>query len=179
MKKILILEGSPRRNGNSAILSDEFARGAEKAGCSVEKVHIAGKKVAGCLGCNACYRNGGACVQKDDMAEIREKMLAADVIVLASPVYFYSMTAQMKAVIDRTYAFYQQLEGKTFSFLITCGAPDAAFTETMLAALRGFTCCVPNAKEGGVVLGVNAMEAGDIRGSKAMAEAYALGRASV
>ena len=159
MKKILILEGSPRRNGNSAILSDEFARGAEKAGCSVEKVHIAGKKVAGCLGCNACYRNGGACVQKDDMAEIREKMLAADVIVLASPVYFYSMTAQMKAVIDRTYVFYQQLEGKTFSFLITC--------------------CVPNAKEGGVVLGVNAMEAGDIRGSKAMAEAYALGRASV
>lgn len=176
MKKILILEGSPRRNGNSAILSEEFARGAQETGCSVEKVHIAGKRIAGCLGCNACYRNGGACVQKDDMAEIREKMLAADVIVLASPVYFYSMTAQMKTVIDRTYAFYQQLEGKIFCFLFTCAAPDAAFTETMLAALRGFTCCVPNAKEGGIVLGVNAMEAGDIRESKAMAEAYELGR---
>lgn len=176
MKKILILEGSPRRNGNSAILSEEFARGAQEAGCSVEKVHIAGKRIAGCLGCNACYRNGGACVQKDDMAEIRERMLAADVIVLASPVYFYSMTAQMKTVIDRTYAFYQQLEGKTFCFLITCAAPDAAFTETMLAALRGFTCCVPNVKEGGIVLGVNAMEAGVIRESKAMTEAYELGR---
>lgn len=176
MKKILILEGSPRRNGNSAILSGEFARGVEEAGCSVETIRVCGKKIAGCLGCNACYRNGGDCVQKDDMAEIREKMLAADVIVLASPIYFYSMTAQLKAVIDRTYAFYQQLEGKTFYFIITCGAPDAAYTETMLAALRGFTCCVPNAIEGGVVLGVGAMEAGEIRQSPAMAEAHQLGR---
>ena len=176
MKKVLILEGSPRRNGNSAILSKEFARGAEEAGCSVESVQIAHKKISGCLGCNACYRNGGACVQKDDMAEIREKMLAADVIVLASPIYFYSMTAQMKAVIDRTYAFYQQLEGKTFYFIITCGATDASYTETMLASLRGFTCCVPNAKEDGVVLGIGAMEAGEIRSSAAMKEAYELGR---
>lgn len=176
MKKVLILEGSPRRNGNSAILSEEFARGAAEAGCSVEKVRIAGKKIAGCLGCDACYRNGGACVQKDDMAEIREKMLAADIIVLASPIYFYSMTAQLKAVIDRTYAFYQQLEGKTFHFLITCGATDASYTETMLAALRGFTCCVPNAKEGGYVLGIGAMEAGEIRSSAAMEEAYRLGQ---
>ena len=176
MKMVLILEGSPRRNGNSAILSEEFARGEEEAGCSVEKVQIAHKKIAGCLGCNACYRNGGACVQKDDMAEVREKMLAADVIVLASPIYFYSMTAQMKAVIDRSYAFYQQFAGKTFYFLITCGATDASYTETMLASLRGFTCCVPNAKEGGYVLGIGAMEAGEIRGSKAMEEAYRLGR---
>lgn len=175
MKKVLILEGSPRRNGNSAILSAEFARSAEEAGCSVEKVRVCGKEIAGCLGCNACYRNGGECIQKDDMAEIREKMLAADVIVLASPIYFYSMTAQMKAVIDRTYAFYQQLEGKTFYFIITCGATDASYTETMLASLRGFTCCVPNAKEGGVVLGIGAMEAGEVRSSAAMKEAYELG----
>lgn len=106
MKKVLILEGSPRLNGNSCILSDEFARGAEEAGYTVEKIPAARKKVAGRLGCNACYRNDGICVQKNDMAEIREKMLEADVIVLASPIYFYSMTAQMKAVIDRTYAFF-------------------------------------------------------------------------
>ena len=176
MKKVLILEGSSRRNGNSAILSTEFVRGAEEVGCSVEKVQIAHKKIAGCLGCNGCYRNGGACVQEDDMADVREKMLAADVIVLASPIDFYSMTAQMKAVIDRTYAFYQQLAGKTFYFIITCGATDEAYTETMLAALRGFTCCVPNAKEGGYVLGIGAMEAGEVRSSAAMAEAYRLGR---
>lgn len=176
MKKVVILEGSPRRNGNSSILSDAFARGAEEVGCSVEKINVAGKKISGCLGCNACYHNGGACIQKDDMEEIRGKMLAADVIVLASPIYFYSMTAQMKAVIDRTYAFYQQLEGKTFYFLIACGATDASYTETMLASLHGFTCCVPNAKEGGVVLGINAMGAGEIRGTAAMEQAYEMGR---
>lgn len=177
MKYVLILEGSPRRNGNSSILSDEFARGAEDAGCSVLKIQVARKKVSGCLGCNACYRNDGVCVQKDDMEEIREKMLHADAIVLASPIYFYSMTAQLKAVIDRSYAFYQQLKGKTFYFLITCAAPDASFTETMLAAMRGFTCCVPNAKDGGAVLGINAMEAGDIRQSQAMEQAYEMGHA--
>ena len=176
MKKVVILEGSARRNGNSSILSDAFARGAEEAGCSVARINVAGKRISGCLGCNACYRNGGACIQKDDMEEIRAKMLEADIIVLASPIYFYSMTAQLKAVIDRTYAFYQQLEGKTFYFLITCGAPEVSFTETMLASLRGFTCCVPNAKEGGVVLGTNAMEAGEIRGTAAMEQAYEMGR---
>lgn len=176
MKNVLILEGSPRSSGNSSILSDAFAQGAEEAGCTVEKIRVARKKVAGCLGCNACYRNGSVCVQKDDMAEIREKMLAADVIVLASPIYFYSMTAQLKAVIDRSYAFYQQLAGKTFYFLVTCGAPEAEFTQTMLAALRGFTCCVPEAKEGGVVLGVNAMEAGDVRKTDAPEQAYRMGK---
>ena len=95
--------------------------------------------------------------------------------MMSLPDSILSMTAQMKAVIDRSYAFYQQLEGKTFYFLITCAATDAAFTETMLAALRGFTCCVPNAEEGGYVLGIGAMEAGEIRSSAAMAEAYALG----
>ena len=176
MKNVLILEGSPRANGNSTILSEAFAKGAKEAGCSVETIRVARKKVAGCLGCNACYRNGGTCVQKDDMAEIRDKMLAADVIVLASPIYFYSMTAQMKAVIDRTYAFYQQLAGKTFYFLITCAATEAEYTQTMLAALRGFTCCVPEAKEGGVVLGLNAMDAGDIRKTDAPEQAYQMGK---
>ena len=176
MKKVLILEGSARPNGNSCILSNEFARGAEEAGHSVEKIQISRKKLSGCLGCNACYRNGGTCVQKDDMEEIRAKMLDADIIVLASPIYFYSMTAQMKTVIDRTYAFYNQLAGKTFYFIVTCAATDASFTETMLASLRGFTCCVPEAKEGGVVLGIGAMEAGEIRKSDAMQQAYQMGQ---
>ena len=176
MKNILILEGSSRPNGNSHLLSDAFARGAEEAGCAVTRIAAARKRVAGCLGCNACYRNGGACVQADDMAEIREAMLAADVIVLASPIYFYSMPAQLKAVLDRTYAFFSQLAGKTFYFLVTCAATDDTFTETMLATLRGFTCCVPESVEGGVVLGTNANDVGDIRNSPAMAQAYDLGK---
>ncbi len=67
MKKVLILEGSPRLNGNSCILSDEFARGADETGCTVEKIPVARKRVGGCLGCNACYKDDGVCVQKDDI----------------------------------------------------------------------------------------------------------------
>lgn len=179
MKSVLILEGSSRLKGNSAILSDEFARGAQEAGCQVEKIQIQRKHVAGCLGCNACYRNNGECVQKDDMQEIREKMIAADVIVLASPIYFYSMTAQMKAVIDRTYAFYQQLGGKTFYFIITCAANDESFAETMKAALRGFTSCVPESVEGGIVLGIDTSEPGDVKKKDAFVKAYEMGKAII
>ena len=175
MKNVLILEGSPRLNGNSCLLSNEFARGAESAGHHVEKLLVSHKKIGGCLGCNACYRNGGACVQKDDMEEVRAKMLAADVIVLASPIYFYSMTSQMKATIDRIYAFFNELKGKTFYFLITCAATDASYTETMLASLRGFTCCVPEAKEGGYVLGIGTMDAGDVKKTDATEKAYQMG----
>lgn len=175
MKKVLVLSGSPRIHGNSSILCDEFIRGAEESGNSVEKINVAKKKVAGCLGCNACYKNGGSCVQKDDMAEIAEKMINADVIVLSSPIYFYSMTAQMKAVIDRTYSFYQKLAGKTFYFIITCAAPEESFTETMLASLRGFTCCVPDSVEGGIVTGIGTNEAGDVKNTSAMDKAYEMG----
>lgn len=176
MKSVLILSGSPRLNGNSSILSDEFARGAAEVGCQVEKIQLQRKHVAGCLGCNACYRNNGECVQKDDMTEIREKMIAADVIVIASPIYFYSMTAQLKAVIDRTYAFFQQLSGKTFYFIISCAAPDESLTETMKASLRGFTCCVPDSVEGGIVLGLDTNEPGDVKSKAAMKQAYEMGR---
>lgn len=176
MKKALILSGSPRLHGNSSILCDEFARGAKEAGYEVEKIEIQKKKIAGCLGCNACYKNGGACVQKDDMEEIREKMIGADVIVLASPIYFYSMAAQLKAVIDRTYAFFQQLQGKTFYFIISCATPQESDTETMKAALRGFTCCVPEAKEGGIVIGLETNEPGDVKKTDAMEKAYEMGK---
>lgn len=176
MKKILVLSGSPRIYGNSSILYDEFIRGAEEAGHKTEKIDVARKKVAGCLGCNACYKNGGDCVQKDDMKEIEEKMIDADVIVLSSPIYFYSMTAQMKAVIDRTYSSYQKLKGKTFYFIISCAAPEESYTETMLAALRGFTGCVPEAIEGGVAVGLGTNEPGDVKNSQAMGAAYEMGK---
>lgn len=178
MSNILILSASPRAKGNSNILCDEFTRGAEEAGHQVEKLMVSRKNVVGCLGCNACMKNGGTCVHKnDDMAEIRDKMLATDVIVLSSPIYFYTMAAQMKLVLDRTYAFFNQLEGKTFYFVITCAGPGEQYTETMLSALRGYTCCIPEAKEGGYVLGYGTSEAGDVKSTPAMQQAYELGKA--
>ena len=89
-KNVLILMGSPRKKGNTSILCDEFARGAEEAGNQVEKINVIDKHINGCLGCNGCQRNGGTCVQKDDMQDVYQKILAADVAVLASPIYYYT-----------------------------------------------------------------------------------------
>lgn len=113
-KKVLILSGSPRKGGNSDILCDEFLRGAQDAGHKAEKIRVAEKKVAPCSGCYYCSTHGGACVHKDDMADILQKMIDADVIVLASPVYFYSISAQLKAVIDRTVARWLEVKDKEF-----------------------------------------------------------------
>ena len=101
-KNILILSGSPRRKGNSDLLCDEFARGATEAGNIVEKIFIRDKKIGYCNACYYCRDHAEVCAIEDDMSEILEMMHWADVIVLASPVYFYSIDAQMKTVIDRT-----------------------------------------------------------------------------
>ena len=95
-KKVLILSGSPRKGGNSDLLCDEFLRGALDAGNQAEKIFLRSKKVAPCNACYSCSQNGGQCAIRDDMAEILDKIQAADVIVMASPVYFYSINAQMK-----------------------------------------------------------------------------------
>ncbi len=98
-KNVLILSGSPRLYGNSDLLCDEFLKGAKEAGHEVEKIFLRNIKVAGCIGCEHCYKGGestGICTIKDDMAQILDKMSDADVIVLASPVYFYSVGSQIK-----------------------------------------------------------------------------------
>ena len=95
----------------SALLCDQFAKGAAEAGHRVEKIRVAEKKIGYCLGCYAC-QGTGVCAIKDDMAEIIEKIIDVDVIVLSSPVYFYSIDAQLKALIDRTVARWTEVRDK-------------------------------------------------------------------
>lgn len=102
--KIVILNGSPHKKGNTKTMAEEFARGAHDAGHEVEIVELGGKKIAGCLGCYHCFKNPGVCVQHDDMAEVLEKLDVADVCVFASPIYWFDITAQLKTVIDRMFA---------------------------------------------------------------------------
>ena len=123
-KNILILSGSPRKGGNSDILCDRFMEGARESGHRAEKVFLRDKNIGYCIGCEACHQNNGVCVQKDDMAEILEKMIAADVIVMATPVYFYTMDAQMKTLIDRCVARYTEISNKAFYFIATAADGD-------------------------------------------------------
>lgn len=175
-KKVLILSGSPRKGGNSDILCDEFARGAAEAGHAVEKIRVAEKNIGYCRGCYAC-KESGICVQKDDMAEVLQKMIDADVLVLASPVYFYSIDAQLKAVIDRTVARWLEVKDKEFYYIVTAADEELTSAETTLACFRGYADCVEGAVEKGVVYGMGAYEKGAIHNTPAPAQAYQLGKA--
>lgn len=175
MKKVLILSGSPRKNGNSDILCDEFMRGALEAGNEVEKIRVAEKSIGYCRACYAC-RETGVCAIKDDMAEVLQKLIDADVIVLASPVYFYSIDAQLKAVIDRTVARWLEVKNKEFYYIVTAADGENAAAETTLQCFRGYADCVEGAVEKGVIYGMGAYEKGEIRSSSAMLEAYNAGK---
>lgn len=107
MKNILIISGSGRPGGNTAQLADAFTRGAEEAGHRVERVSLIKTKVNGCLGCNAC-RWGKPCVQKDDFNDLAPKLLAADLIVFASPLYYFSWSSRIQALIERFYCLTEQ-----------------------------------------------------------------------
>ena len=141
----------------------------------MEKIFVAGKKIAPCLACYAC-RNTGVCAIKDDMAEVLQKMIDADVIVLASPVYFYSIDAQLKAVIDRTVARWLEVKNKDFYYIVTCADTDKVSTERTLECFRGYADCVEGAKECGVIYGTGVYEKGAIKDTAAMKQAYAMGK---
>ena len=114
-KKVLVISASPRKGGNSDILCDEFIRGAKDAGNETEKIFLKDKKINYCTGCGFCNTNDYTeCSQKDDMAEILDKMVEADVIVMATPVYFYTMNGQMKTFIDRCCSRYTHITDKDF-----------------------------------------------------------------
>ena len=175
-KKVLILSGSPRKGGNSDLLCDEFLRGAREAGHEVEKLRVAEKKIAPCSGCYYCTAHDGACVHKDDMAEVLQKMIDADVIVLASPVYFYSINAQLKAVIDRTVARWLEVRNKEFYYIVTMADEDPASADTTLVGLRGYADCVEGAVEKGVIVAGGVYEPGRVKGLPAMVDAYTMGK---
>lgn len=176
MKKVLILSGSPRKGGNSDILCDRFAQGAAEAGNSVEKIRVADKKISPCRACYYCRAHDGECVIKDDMAEVLQKMIDADVIVLSSPVYFYSIDAQLKAVIDRTVARWLEVSDKEFYYIVTCADEQKSAAERTLECFRGYADCVQGAKECGVIYGTGVYEKGKIKDTPAYAQAYEMGR---
>ena len=174
-KKVLILSGSPRRGGNSDLLCDEFLRGAQESGNEVEKIFVRSKKIAPCNACYCC-KDGGKCAIRDDMGEILDKMQAADVIVMASPVYFYSIDAQMKAVIDRSVARWTNIPHKEFYYIMTAAEDSETVMDCTLECFRGFAACLEDAREMGVIYGKGVYEAGAIRSKPAMREAYEMGK---
>lgn len=173
-KKILAVEGSPRKGGNSDLLCDAFLRGAAENGNKTEKIYIQDLKLNPCMACYGC-RGTEKCVQKDDMAQVLEKMIAADVILLSTPVYFYSLSGQMKVFIDRVLPKYTKIKNKDFYFAATAADLNDALERTF-DALYGFIDCLPGANVRAKIYGGGFYQKGEIKGSSVEKKAYELGK---
>ena len=170
-KNILVISSSPRRRGNSDLLADAFIEGAQEAGHTVEKISLHDKRIGFCRGCLGCQKTQ-RCILRDDMDDILPRMQQAEVIVFASPVYFYSLCGQLKTLLDRTnplfagdYAF------RDISLLARAADTDEKAMEGPKKALEGWVVCFEKARLCGVVQALGVTEAGDIRRTPAALDA--------
>jgi len=182
MKKVLVLLGSPRKKGNSAILADQIAKGARSARAKVETIYLQGMKIAPCKACDICRKkNSKGCSIKDDMQGLYPKVIEADALVIASPVYWFTMSAQIKIFLDRLHGLpaYKEdtLIGKRVAIAMTYGGEDP-FDSGCVNALRAFqdAFAYKESKIVGMVYG-SAEEAGEIRSNEKLTqEAFDLGK---
>jgi multimeric flavodoxin WrbA len=183
--KVLGILGSPRVGGNSDILLDQALAGAKDAGAEVEKVTLSQKKISGCLDCTKC-NEAGVCAIKDDMQTLYPKILEADAIAHSVPVYFWAMTAQMKAYLDRWCAFfdaewkwhkhyYPKMKGKRIGLITVCGDPNVHTADPIVHSFKT-TVDFTKLKWVGAVMASAAAKGEIARNDKANKEAYELGR---
>ena len=156
-------------------MCDQFIKGAQESGNDVEKIYLRNKRINYCTGCGTCNLQK-PCPQKDDAAEVMEKMIAADVIVMATPVYFYTMSAQMKTLIDRCCARYLEIKNKEFYFIIAAAEESVPMMERTIDGFRGFLDCLEEPKECGTIYGVGAWKVGEINDKPSIHEAYEMGK---
>lgn len=176
MKKIVILTGSPRKNGNSSRMADAFAAAAEAKGFSISRFDTAFLKIAGCRACNGCFSKGRACVVDDDFNQIAAALLEADGVVFVAPVYWYTFPAQIKAAIDRLYSLC--VAGKNFagkrSALISCCEEEDMATFTGVSFAYEKTVALLQYQDVGRVLIPGVNEPGAITATDGEARAAAL-----
>ncbi len=180
VKRVLVFKGSPRENGNSSALADRAAQGAKAAGAEVETFSLHGMDINPCDACDICQETG-VCVLKDDMQALYPKLAQADAIIIASPIYWFTMSAQTKLFIDRWYALKSPLgnplKGKPFGILLTYGDTDP-YSSGAINAIRTFQDMFRyiGANLRGLVYGT-AMEAGDaLKQPDLIERAYKLGQ---
>lgn len=176
MKNVVIISSTPRLNGNSEILAKEFARGAIESGNKVELINLRDYKLNYCIGCYACHKTG-KCFQQDEMNEIAEKLLNANVIVLATPVYFYSMSGQLKVFIDRLVPSYEKIKADIYLIAAQWDNNKEIMNNTF-EAIRGCTRdCFKECTEKGVIYGFGLNNTKDaLNHSDYMSQAYSLGK---
>lgn len=175
-KKVLVISTSLRHNSNSEALAKAFAEGARKAGNEVVEITLRGKNIAFCKGCLACLRLGH-CVIDDDAVEIAAKMHDAQVIVFASPIYYYEMSGQMKTMLDRANVLYDSdYAFEDIYFLSTAAENEKGVDSRAIQGLEGWIACFERARLAGTVFAGGVDDAGEIKGHPSLEKAYEMGK---
>lgn len=176
-KKVLIISTSPRKNGNSEALADAFLNGAKDGGNTTEKISLYDKTIGFCKGCLACQKTG-RCVIQDDADIIAERMLTADVLVFATPIYYYEMSGQMKTMFDRANPLYPaDYAFRDVYFLSTAADDEDSAPTRAISGLEGWIECFPKARLAGTIFAGGVNGVGEIDGHSALEKAYEMGRA--
>lgn len=178
MKKILIISTSPRKGSNSEALAEAFAAGAREAGHEVECVSLRGKTVQFCRGCFVCQETQ-RCVIRDDADDLRQKALEADVLVFATPIYYYEMSGQMKTLLDRFNPLFPSDYAFRDVYLLSAAAEDEPFVpQRALSGLEGWVECFERAKVAGHVFMGGVTEPGENPEHPALKQARDMGRSA-
>jgi len=178
--KVVVICSSPRRNGNSEVLANRFIKGAQDAGHEVEKIVLSQYKMKPCLACEYCRKNNNVCIQQDDANKVIDKVIKADVFVFASPIYFYSLSAQLKILIDRFFAREYEIresqKRKKAYLILTSGTKDIEQTVGSVESFRGFIRVLRTVDEGGIIYGLGAFLKGDAQHHESFEKAYQMGK---
>lgn len=176
MKRVVVISTSLRHGSNSDMLADKFVEGARSAGNEVEKISLVGKDIQFCKGCMGCHKLG-CCVIKDDVNDIMSKVLEADVVCWATPIYYYEMSGQMKTLIDRMNAMYMQDYRFRDVYLLTTAAEDEEQTPKRAEmGLTGWIDCYPKSHLADTLFCGGVNDARDIEGNAKLQEAYEMGK---
>lgn len=179
MKNIVVLTGSHRKNGNSDKLAESFIKGAAEKGHIINKIDAAYLNINDCLGCNSCWTKTGICIQQDDISKIHPILVNADVIVFVSPLYFYGMSAKLRCVIDRMYAYCAEGCEETLKIkecaLLMCGECDSEKYFSGAVDTYLYTADYMKWMNSGVILVPGVLNKDDIANTDGLARAYELG----
>ena len=175
-KNVLIISSSPRKGGNSETLAASFAKDTGEAGHKVETIYLREKNYGFCKGCLACLKLG-RCVIDDDAVEIAARMHDADVLVFATPVYYYSVSGQLKTMLDRANPLFDSDYAFAKAYLLETAAEDGEETvEGTVKAVQGWVDCFERCELVGTVFAGGVNGVGDIAGHPALEEAYQMGK---
>ena len=176
-KKICVIKTSLRYNSNSDQLADAFVQGAKESGNSVEEISLKDKNIAFCKGCLACLKSG-ECVIRDDANSITEQIKQADVIVWATPIYYYEKSGQMKVMIDRANSLYEtDYQFRDVYLLSTAAENEDGVDHRALNGLKGWVACYPKSHFVGSVFAGGVDESNTIKDHPALKKVYEIGKA--